>query len=78
MADVLCVLRAWQAEPPTPPKEKLPDDDPRAIVQRVCTDRQNNPSCRNYPAYRRAGLPLSSSVIESLINEINDRVQGIE
>ena len=31
-----------------------------------------------YPEYRRAGLPVSSSMIESLIKEINFRVKGTE
>ena len=78
VADFLSDLRAWQAEHPVPPDEKLPDDDPRAIVQRVLTYLQNNQSRMNYPAYRRAGLPVSSSAIESLIKEINYRVKGTE
>jgi hypothetical protein len=32
----------------------------------------------NYPAYRRAGLPVSSSAIESLIKEMNYHVKGTE
>jgi hypothetical protein len=32
----------------------------------------------DYPAYRREGLPVSSSMIESLIKEINYRVKGTE
>ena len=78
VADFLSDLRAWQAEHPTPNDEKLPDDDPRTIVQSVMTYWQNNQSRMNYPAYRRAGLPVSSSAIESLIKEINNRVKGTE
>ena len=32
----------------------------------------------NYPAYRREGLPLTSSHIESAIKQINARVKGTE
>ena len=78
VADFLNDLRAWQAEHPTPNDEKLPDDDPRAIVQSVRTYLQNNQSRMKYPAYRRAGLPVSSSAIESLIKEINYRVKGTD
>lgn len=78
VSDFLRDLRAWQAEHPTPPDEKLPDDDPRTIVQSVRTYLPNNQSRMNYPEYRRAGLPVSSSAIESLIKEINYRVKGTE
>jgi hypothetical protein len=32
----------------------------------------------NYPAYRCAGLPVTSAMIESLIKEMNYRVKGTE
>ena len=32
----------------------------------------------DYPAYRQAGLPVSTSMVESLIKEINYRVKGSE
>jgi hypothetical protein len=32
----------------------------------------------DYPTYRRQGLPVSTSMIESLIKEINDRVKRTE
>ena len=31
-----------------------------------------------YPEYRKHGLPVSSSMVESLIKEINYRVKGTE
>ncbi len=34
--------------------------------------------CMNYPDYRRQGLPVSTSMIESLIKEMNYRVKGTE
>src|SRR5436309_1400968 len=30
----------------------------------------------NYPAYRRQGLPTTSSLVESLVGEFNARVKG--
>jgi hypothetical protein len=32
----------------------------------------------NYPEYRRQGLPVTSSLVESLIKEFNLRVKGTE
>lgn len=32
----------------------------------------------NYPEYRRAGLPVTTAWIESLVKEINYRVKGTE
>ena len=32
----------------------------------------------NYPAYCKQGLPVTSSLVESLIKEINYRVKGTE
>lgn len=70
-------LRAWLADHPAP-DEPLPDQDPRAVVQRAITYLQNNQARMNYPEYRRQGLPTSTSAIESLIKEINYRVKGTE
>lgn len=78
VADVLSELRAWQAAHPALPDEKLPDDDPRSIVQGTVTYLANNQPRMDYPAYRREGLPVSTSMIESLIKEINYRVKGTE
>lgn len=76
--EVLTELIAWQTANPTPPNEELPDQDPRAVIQTTLTYLQNNRTRMNYPEYRRAGLPIASSMIESLIKEINYRVKGTE
>jgi len=78
VAKLLERLRAWQATHPTPPNDTLTDDDPREIVQRAVTYLTNNEKRMNYPDYRKAGLPVSTSMIESLIKEINYRVKGTE
>lgn len=78
LADFLAELRTWQTAHPAAAAEKLPDHDPRAIVQRTVTYLENNQSRMDYPLYRRAGLPVSSAMIESLIKEINYRVKGTE
>ncbi|HVX13074.1 MAG TPA: hypothetical protein VHC22_17960 [Pirellulales bacterium] len=76
--DFLTELRAWQTANPVPGNEELPEQDPRAIIQTTITYLENNRKRMNYPEYRRAGLPVSSAMIESLIKEINYRVKGTE
>ena len=39
---------------------------------------ENNRSRMNYPEYRRAGLPVTTAWMESLVKQINDRVKGTE
>jgi hypothetical protein len=39
---------------------------------------QRNRERMDYPHYRRLGLPVSSSLVESLIKQINHRVKGTE
>jgi hypothetical protein len=78
VSEFLAELRAWQAAHPAPPAQKLADDDPRAIVQTTVTYLENNQSRMDYPEYRRKGLPVSSSLVESLIKEMNFRVKGTE
>lgn len=39
---------------------------------------KNNVSRMDYPSYRRAGLPTTSCLIESLVKELNHRTKGSE
>ena len=57
---------------------KPPPTDPREALRRTLTYLKNNESRMNYSAYRQQGLPVSSSMVESLIKEINYRVKGTE
>ena len=75
---VLEELRAWQALHPSPPEETLADNDRRVIVSKSVTYLGNNVSRMDYPKYRRMGLPVTSSMVESLIKELNYRVKGSE
>ena len=78
VASVLEELRRWQATHPSPPGESLAKTDGRSIVARAVTYLSNNESRMNYPKYRRAGLPVTSAMVESLIKEFNYRVKGTE
>ena len=78
LTSVLEELRHWQTLHPSPPREKLAKTDGRSIVARAVTYLSNNESRMNYPKYRRAGLPVTSAMVESLIKEFNCRVKGTE
>jgi hypothetical protein len=57
---------------------QLPPTDPREALRRTLTYLKNNEPRMNYVEYRKQGLPVSSSMVESLIKEINYRVKGTE
>lgn len=78
VAEVLAELRHWQSLHPSPPDEKLADTDGRTIVSRAVTYLNNNAARMDYPRYRCWGLPVTSSMVESLIKEFNYRVKGSE
>jgi hypothetical protein len=48
------------------------------VVARAVTYLENNQARMDYPRYRRLGLPVTSSAVESLIKEFNYRVKGTE
>jgi hypothetical protein len=74
---VIAELAQRQAELGCPDKEE-PTTSPRQIVARTLTYLQNHKDKMRYDEYRRQGLPLTSSHIESVIKEINYRVKGTE
>lgn len=57
---------------------KLPATDTREVLRRTIGYLRNNEERMNYPEYRQQGLPVTSSMVESLIKEINYRVKGTE
>jgi hypothetical protein len=58
--------------------EGAEDTDPRVVLARARGYLRNNTERMKYPEYRKAGLPVTSSWVESLIKEINYRVKGTE
>lgn len=50
----------------------------REAVQSTLTYLTNNRSRMDYARYRRAGLPVTSSLAESLVKQISKRVKGTE
>ena len=61
-----------------PPPPMASETDPRQIVAETLTYLTNQQSRMNYPTYRTAGLPITSSHIESTVKQINQRVKGSE
>ena len=56
----------------------MPRTRTRAVLSRARGYVRNNTARMKYPEYRQAGLPVTSSWVESLIKEINYRVKGTE
>jgi hypothetical protein len=80
VAEVLGELEAWQARlgdpPPGDPRSAEDRRDPRRVVWEARSYLRNNRARMDYPRYRREGLPTTSSLVESLVGEVNARVKG--
>ena len=76
--DVLAQWRSLAQQFDIPSDKALPDNDPRRPVQRGITYLTNNLQRVDYPRYRRLGLPVTSTLMESLVKEFNLRVKGTE
>jgi len=61
----------------SPPKECI-DSDPRNLVFEALRYLRNNADRMRYDDYRRQGLPIMTSAVESVIKQINRRVKGSE
>jgi hypothetical protein len=79
VADVIADMEArLTAMEPHTGTGKLPATDPREVLRRTIGYLRNNQERMNYPEYRKQGLPVTSSMVESMIKEINYRVKGTE
>jgi hypothetical protein len=54
------------------------ETSPRRLVAEALTYLQNHKDKMRYDEYRRQGLPITSSHMESLMKQINQRVKGTE
>lgn len=61
-----------------PPPARAKADHPSKIVSLVLDYVTNNAGRMDYPRYRREGLPVTSTIVESLIKQLNKRVKGTE
>jgi hypothetical protein len=77
VGDVLADLRTWQGRVGLPPpKEDLPRGDARRAVAEALSYLGHNAARMAYPRYRQQGLPITSSLAESLVGEFNARVKS--
>jgi hypothetical protein len=81
VAEAIEELRGWQTrlkerlgEPPE--GVELEAKDPRRLVAEALSYLSNNQSRMDYPRYRRQGLPITSSLAESLVGQFNARVKS--
>ena len=75
--EVIAELQAGQGRIGAPAKGAGADEkDPRWLVAATLGYVRNHESRMDYPRYRRAGLPVTSSLAESLVGEINTRVKA--
>jgi len=74
---VLVRLRRLQRRIGPPPTNAL-DDDPRRRLDRVIAHVEANRVRMDYARYRREGLPITSTLVESLIKQFNQRMKGTE
>jgi hypothetical protein len=74
---VITALTERQAELGRPEKEE-PSTSPRQVVARALTYLGNQQDKMHYDEYRRQGLPITSSLMESVVKQVNRRVKGTE
>lgn len=60
------------------PSDACQETDPREVVRRSRVFLTNHRARMDYPAYRRKGYPLTSSLMESTVKQVSRRVKGSE
>ncbi len=78
VGDVLGEIADHQSriDPPTNPKDD--PDHPWCVLDRERGYLENNQSRMDYPRYRRVGLPITSSPVESWVKQLNQCAKGSE
>ena len=61
-----------------PPEPDEPDSSPRVVVEQTLGYLRHHQDKMAYDQYRRQGLPLTSSLMESAVKQVNQRVKGTE
>jgi hypothetical protein len=77
VADILAELKQRCAELGPPTKDDSATS-PRRLVHEALTYLQNHQAYMNYSEYRRQGLPITSSLMESTVKQIGRRLKGTE
>jgi hypothetical protein len=77
VASVIEKLQQWQQEHGTPEKGESTTTN-RSVVAKSLRYLTNNQDKMKYAEYRKQGLPLVSSLVESMVKQISRRVKGTE
>jgi len=75
--EVIDELSAYGRKFGEPPPDAR-SDDPREIIRTSHVYYENHARRMDYPSYRRAGFPLTSSLMESMVKQVSYRVKGTE
>jgi hypothetical protein len=60
------------------PQDQDGETHPRQVVGTALGYLQNHKDKMRYPEYRRQGMPITSSYVESAVKQFNERVKGTE
>ena len=77
VSQVIAALQQRQAELGLPEKDEA-ETSPRQVVSKTLTYLENHQDKMKYDVYRKEGLPITSSLMESAVKQINQRVKGSE
>lgn len=77
VGEILVELQQRQLELGPPTKDD-PATSPRRLVDEALTYLHNHQGFVNYAEYRRQGLPITSSLMESTVKQVGRRVKGTE
>jgi hypothetical protein len=77
VSQVIEALQQRQAELGPPEKDEA-ETSPRQVVSKTLTYLGNHQDKMKYDVYRKDGLPITSSLMESAVKQINQRVKGTE
>jgi hypothetical protein len=75
---VNAVIEAMQSQVTRMKADPSISEKDRKVVELACAYVERNRERMDYPRYRQMGLPVTSSLVESLIKQINKRVKGTE
>jgi hypothetical protein len=75
VAEVIAALQSWQQRLGVAASDGEGGDDPRRWIAEALSYLRNNQERMDYPRYRQQGLPVTSSLVESLVGEFNARVK---
>jgi hypothetical protein len=76
--EVLGELEEQRSRLTPPPRPDEEPEHPWCVLSRECGYLGNNQQRMDYPRYRREGLPMTSSPVESWVKQLNQRVKGSE